>query len=338
MRQVHNINYIWLFICLIVVPGHAVGLNQENTKSIDRKKTAFRKVVARVNNNPIYDDQLNATVKSDLAKFRRYGMRKEDPNLVKRLQRRTLDKLIGDELIYQESRKLTIEDIDTKVEQEFKSLEKKYGRGKGMEKYLKMNHLTAEKVRESLKARIRVDEYLKKQGILEPDISEKQIRQAYEDNPDSYSRAESIKVSHILIAIDSNAGTEAKEEARKKAEQIREEILGGKDFAEMARKYSDCKSASDGGCLNYIRRGYMPEEFDKVAFAMEKEELSDLVKTRFGYHIIKVLDKKPAGKIPYEQVRSFIKKFLQEKESKKKLATHIENLKNEARIELFLTD
>ncbi len=338
MRQVHNISYIWLFSCLMAVPGYAVGLLPESTHAIDRKTAAAGKVIARVNGKPIYEDQLNPDVESGLEKFRKYGMRKEDPNLVKRLQQRILDKLIGNELIYQESRKLTIEDIDTKVEQKLKALESKYGPGEGMEKYLKMRNLTLGKLRESLKIRVCRDEYLKQQGILEPEISEKRVRQTYETNPDRYSRKDSIKVSHVLIAVDGNAGPEAKERARQKAEQIRKEILEGQDFAEMARKHSNCNSASGGGSLKYIKRGYMPEEFDKAAFAIEKDALSEVVETRFGYHIIKVFDKRPAGKIPFEEVRHFITKFLQEAESKKKLATHIVELKSRAKIELFLTE
>lgn len=334
MRQVHN---IWLFFCFILVSAYSVDLLTESTKAIDGKMETAGKVVARVNGKPIYEDQLNPEVKRSLEKFRKYGMRNEDPNLVKKLQKRALDKLISDELIFQESRKITIENIDTKVEQKQKVLENKYGHGEGMEKYLKIRNLTMRDLRESLRAEICVDEYLKKQGILEPEISEKLVRQTYERNPDRYSREESIKVSHILIAVDSYAGSEAKKQARQKAEQIRKEILEGRDFTEMARKHSDCNSASDGGNLKYIKRGYMPEEFDKAAFSMEKEALSDVVETRFGYHIIKVFDKKPAGMIPYEEVKDFIKKFLQEKESKRKLANHIAELKSRAKIELFVT-
>jgi peptidyl-prolyl cis-trans isomerase C len=322
----------------MAVPGYAIGHRPESTQVTGQKTAAARKVIARVNGKPIYEDQVNPEVKSGLERFRRYGMRREDPNLAKRLQKRALDRLIGDELVFQESRKLTIEDIDTKVEQKLKSLESKYGQEEGMERYLRMRNLTMKKVRESLKTRVYLDEYLKQQGILEPKIPEKRIRQAYEDNPKNYSRKESIKVSHVLIAVDEKAEPEAKERARQEAEQIRKEILEGQDFAEMARKHSDCDSASGGGSLKYVKRGYMPEGFDKVAFAMEKDALSEVVETRFGYHIIKVFDKRSAGKIPYEEVRNFIMKFLQEGESKKKLAAHIVKLRSRAKIELFLAE
>ena len=82
----------------------------------------------------------------------------------------------------------------------------------------------------------------------------------------------------------------------------------------------------------------MPEEFDEVAFTQKKDSISDVVETKFGYHIIKVTDKKPGGIAPYEEVRDFIKKYLQEGETKKKLAEHTAKLRKKAKIEVFLAE
>ena len=145
-----------------------------------------------------------------------------------------------------------------------------------------------------------------------------------------------VKVSHILIAVDAQAGAEAKEQARQKAEQVRKEILEGKDFAEMAKKHSTCWSAPNGGDLGIRKQGDMPAEFDKVAFALEKGAVSEVVETRFGFHIIKAFENTPARVVPYEQMRDFLKKYLQEEESKKKLAEHIAELKKKSKIEILL--
>ena len=80
----------------------------------------------------------------------------------------------------------------------------------------------------------------------------------------------------------------------------------------------------------------MPAEFDKVAFALEKDAVSEVVETKFGFHIIKVSEKTPARVVPYEQMRDFLKKYLQEEESKKKLASHIAELKKKSKIEILL--
>jgi peptidyl-prolyl cis-trans isomerase C len=269
--------------------------------------------------------------------MKRFGLRKEDAELVKRLRAKVLDKTLGDVLINQESKKRTIEKIEDKVEERVKALEKKYGAGEGMERYLKIRRMTLDDLRESLKGRVRVDEYLKEQGVLDPDIPEDRIRKMYDEDPQSFSSKETLQACHILISVDANAGREAKQQARQKAEQIRKEILAGQDFAAMAKQHSGCqRSASSGGDLGDIKRGFMPAEFDKVAFALEEGAVSEVVETKFGFHIIKVKDKSPARVVPYEQMREFLKKYLQEEESKQRLAAHIAELKKKARIEIFL--
>ena len=274
-----------------------------------------------------------------LRRFQRHGAKTQDPELIQRVRKGVLDKLIDHELIEQESRKLTIEDVEEQVDQRLKTLEQKYGAGKRMEMYWKIRNHTLESAREYLRTRVRIDTYLKQQGILEPEIPEEQVRRLYESDPDSFSRKEeSVRVSHVLIRLDEKAGPAARKEARKKAEQIRQEILEGKDFSEAARAYSDCHSAAKGGNLNYIKRGHMPTEFDDVAFALDKDALSEVVETSFGLHIIKVFERLPVGPIPLEEVRGFITKYLQEGESKKRLAAHIVELKSKAKIEMFLTE
>jgi peptidyl-prolyl cis-trans isomerase C len=158
----------------------------------------------------------------------------------------------------------------------------------------------------------------------------------YEADPDSFSRKETAKVSHVLVAVPADVGAEQKEQARQEAERIRKEILAGKDFAEAAKEYSDCNSAAGGGVLEPVKRGYMPPEFDDVAFSLEKDAVSAVVETKFGYHIIKLLDKQPDGVIPYEEMRDFLRKYLQEEESKKKLAAHIAELREKSDIEILL--
>jgi len=255
---------------------------------------------------------------------------------VKRLQKKALAKVIDYELISQESQKLTIKDVDEKVEKKMVGMRRKYQTEKRLNNYLKKNGLTIEELRGNFKKRVYMDEYLIKNGISDPDIPEKNIKGFYNSNPKNYYREEAVKVSHILLKVDEKAKPQEKEKARKKAEQLRKDIVGGKDFAEMAKEHSECNSASGGGGLGYINKGYMPEEFEKAAFSLEKGAVSEPVKTKFGYHIIKVSEKNPEGITPYEEVRDFIKKFLQEDESKEKYDAHIAELKKKATIEILL--
>ena len=116
------------------------------------------------------------------------------------------------------------------------------------------------------------------------------IERAYNDNIEQYTTPEQVRASHILLK------TEGKDDAavKAKAEDVLKQAKAGADFAELAKKYSeDEASAKNGGDLDYFGRGRMVPEFDQAAFALQPGQISDLVKTQYGYHIIKLTDKKP---------------------------------------------
>jgi parvulin-like peptidyl-prolyl isomerase len=338
MKKRLQANFYATFLTLLLIIFSTLAVTVYATDAQQPPKTKERKVVATVNGSPLYEDQLEPGVQESLKKYKKYGMRKETPALINRLQKKTLSKVVDHELLYQESRKLTVKNLDEKVAEKLKKMKRKYQTDERFENHLKKNGQTIEGLTASIREGIYVEEYLKQQGIADPDIPDKNIREFYDGNPKSYFRKESIKVSHILIKLDENPGPEEKEKAFKKAQEIRKEIVAGADFAEMAKKHSECNSASGGGSLRYLNKGYMPEEFDKVAFTLEKDKVSDVVETKFGYHIILVTDKISEGITPYDEVKDFIKKFLQEDESKKLLDAHIAKLREKAKIEVFLEE
>jgi peptidyl-prolyl cis-trans isomerase D len=129
------------------------------------------------------------------------------------------------------------------------------------------------------------------------------VERAYNNNIEQYSTPEQVRASHILIK------TEGKDDAavKAKAEDILKQVKSGADFAELAKKYSEDEgSAKNGGDLDYFGRGRMVPEFDQAVFAMQPGQISDLVKTQYGYHIIKLTDKKTATTRPLQDVRQQI--------------------------------
>jgi peptidyl-prolyl cis-trans isomerase D len=134
-------------------------------------------------------------------------------------------------------------------------------------------------------------------------ISPQDVQRYYEDNEQQYSTPEQVRASHILLK------TEGKDDAavKKQAEDLLAKVKAGADFAQLATKFSEDEgSAKKGGDLDFFGKGQMVPEFDKVAFALEPGQISDLVKSQFGYHIIKVTEKKPASKRTLEEVRAQI--------------------------------
>ena len=174
-------------------------------------------------------------------------------------------------------------------------------------------------------------------------VTDEEIKKYYQEHKDEFKAEESVKARHILIRVPEGADAKAWKDAEKKAEMIRQKLLKGEDFAKLAKEYSeDPGSKNRGGDLGYFSKGRMIPEFEKAAFSLKKGEISRPVKTSFGYHIIKVEDKKAAGQLKLDEVKDEIRKrLIQEKERKLqeevlsrlkkryKVETHPELLKTE---------
>ena len=149
------------------------------------------------------------------------------------------------------------------------------------------------------------------------------VKQYYDANIQQYQTPEEIRASHILLK------TEDKDEAtvRKLAEDVLKQARAGADFATLAKKYSEDEGSKvKGGDLDFFQRGRMVAEFENAAFAMQPGQISDLVKTQFGFHIIKLVDKKPATTRPIDEVRSQIQDLLVSQRADGQLDTRARDL------------
>lgn len=334
MKDTKRVFSFWLPVIFLSMIFPA-GILAEPSEAGKTPHENLKKIVATVNGQPIYDYRLSPYVKKNLKSYRKYSPAQNTDDLVKRLRKRALDEVIGQELILQESRKIDVADIDEKVEKKLAEMKARHPSEEAFNAWLKKRNAPMETLKKSLQQQVRVEEYLKIKGISEPEIPEEEIRAFYDKSPKAFHRDESVDVSHILIKVDEDAGPEDVKQAKEKSEQIWKEIQDGKDFAEMAKEHSDCNSAPGGGKLGYVKRGFMPKAFEEAAFSLEKDAISKPVQTKFGYHIIKVHAHIQAGNAPYEQVRDFLKKFLQEQASKNKLNEHVTELRKTADIEIM---
>ncbi len=156
-------------------------------------------------------------------------------------------------------------------------------------------------------AYIEIDPKTMEQGIK---VSEEKIKSYYEYDIDTYSEPKKVKARHILFKLDESAQEEKAKEVKEKAQSVLKEAREGKDFAELAKKYSDGPTKTKGGDLGYFSSGQMVKPFEDAAFKMKAGEISDLVRTNFGFHIIKVEDVKEAASKTFEEVRDQIEKTL----------------------------
>ena len=161
-------------------------------------------------------------------------------------------------------------------------------------------------------------------------------RAFYDNNPDKFKQAATVRASHILLKVPENAPEAEKTKARTQIEGILKRARSGEDFAALAKQYSQDGSAAQGGDLGYFERERMVPAFSQAAFALQPGQLSDVVTTQFGFHIIKVTDRKPPAAVPYEQVSARIVDYLSSQKKQQRMAQFIEDAKKRARIEVLV--
>ncbi len=159
---------------------------------------------------------------------------------------------------------------------------------------------------------IEIDPKDLEKGIQIPDDD---IKSYYEYNIDNYTVPEKVRARHILFKVDRNAPAEEVKKVKEKALSVLKKARDGADFAELAKKYSEGPTRSKGGDLGYFSKGQMVKPFEEAAFKMKPGQISDLVRTRFGFHIIKVEDIKKAHTQSLEAVRDQIRKTLLQNKS-----------------------
>jgi len=167
-------------------------------------------------------------------------------------------------------------------------------------------------------------------------VTEDDAKASYEQNKARYDVPEQVRASHILIKPDlsdpNSDPNQAKATAKAKAEDLLKKVKEGGDFAALAKENSACPSAARGGDLDFFRRGQMVPAFDKAAFELEVGKISDVVETQFGFHIIKVTDRKAASTTSLDQIKGTLMAELAQRKLQELAMKYVEQLKLEAKI------
>ncbi len=174
-------------------------------------------------------------------------------------------------------------------------------------------------------------EYIKKEVIGKIDVSAEDIDAYYKTHQEEFRTPEMVKARHILVKVDKTAPEEAKKAAKEKAEGLLKRLKGGEDFAKIAAEFSDDPgSKAKGGDLGFFAKGRMVPEFEKAAFSLKPGELSDVVETPFGFHIIKVDEKKESTLEPLDKVKDKIREKISADRRKAKIEEFVKKAMDDA--------
>lgn len=252
------------------------------------------------------------------------------------LKKEILDGLIERELLYQESQKVGIKVDDQMIDDQLAAIKKRFPGDAEFKIALGKMNLTEDEVKTQIARGLAIRQLIEQQVTSKIVVTDVETKAYYDGNPQMFKQPEQVKASHILIKVDAAATEAQKAEARKKIEAVQQKIKNGGDFAELAKEYSEGPSNTRGGDLGFFRRGQMVKPFDDAVFNMKTNEVSGIVETRFGYHIIKVYDKKPEETLAYADVKEKLNQRMKQEKVEKDANLYINQLKKDANIEKYI--
>lgn len=262
------------------------------------------------------------------------SMQEIKDNLPK-LQEKALDQAIGARLLLERSQQLDVPVSAADIDAEVAKVVEQVGGEENFKKALAAQNITEEAFRSELEKGARVNKLVEQActGVEEP--TEQEVTDFYEAHKSEYVTEPKVLCQHILVKIEDNSSSDEKSAAFEKILAIKERIAAGGNFAEEAEKNSDCPSGREGGSLGWFGPGMMVPEFDKVAFEMKKGEVSGVVTTQFGYHIIYKADEQPGGQQTLVDVHDQIKDLLRHGARGKAVDAFVAELREKAEIEFL---
>jgi peptidyl-prolyl cis-trans isomerase C len=300
-----------------------------------QEKQSSEKNAALVNGVAIPMEQYTKELNIQLARVSQQGKQMTDDQLAG-LKNDILNNLIEREILYQQSQKVGIQVTDQTVDDQLAAIKKRFPNETEYKNALSKMNLSEDEVKAQIKRGLSIKELIDQQITSKVVITDEESKAYYDKNPQMFKKPEQIKASHILIKVDAKADETKKAEARKKIEEVQQKLKDGGDFAELAKEYSEGPSSAKGGDLGYFRRGQMVKPFEEAALALKPNEVSDVVETRFGYHIIKVYDNKPEQTQAYADVKDKIIQRMKQEKIEKEAIQYVGKLKKDAKLEKFL--
>ena len=290
------------------------------------------KIAAKVDGRAIEMQEFEREVQNYMSRFKG-GKGNLPDSFVQQIRTQAINSLINRELLLQESDKKGIKVSKDEVDKGINSIQGQFPSPEAFDEALKNMNLSRGDLERQYIQKTKIQTLLDKEVISKISVAEDEAKAYFDANPGEFEQKEQIRASHILIKVEKDADDKKRSEARKTLTDVKKKILAGEDFAELAKKYSQGPSGAKGGDLGYFAKGQMVKPFEDATFKLAKNEVSEIVETQFGYHLIKVVDHKAQKKGVYAESKNRIMSKLKTQRIQKQVGDYINKLRSGAKIE-----
>jgi parvulin-like peptidyl-prolyl isomerase len=296
----------------------------------------FPAVVARVNAKAVLGRDLEQRVRAELATIGSPAWTDLREDYRKELTGKALAQLIGDELLYQKAIASSVVAAQAEIQTEFDKVAKTYPNDAALNTELANRGMDRRSLMREIGRNLVVEKYIEENIRKKLTVTPAELSDYYTKNPDQFKHPDMIRTSHILISVPDGATAEQEKLARQRAESLLERAKKGEEFAKLAKENSMDPSASQGGDIGLTENGELASEYEAAAAKLKVGEISSIVRTSYGFHIIKLTDRKKAGMATLEEVRSQLTDFLKGQKENAEVAKLVSALQGVAKIEVLL--
>lgn len=292
-------------------------------------------VVAKLAGGQVTKEQLLDAVETRRQGLERMGV--QVPADSKLFYTQVLDTLLAAQLLAAESATLGYTPSEADVDKEIAAIKQGFEGDAAFKQALEQQGMTEAMLRSEIKEDLAIKKLMAEKLAPKVAVDDAAMHAFYDENKARMQEPEKFLASHILIQAKASDTAEVKAAARKKAEGLQTQIKSGGDFAKLAKESSDDPGSKDaGGALPWLGRGQTVPPFEQAALALKPGEVSGVVESPFGFHIIKLVDRKDARQVPFDEAKPKIEEYLKQQGLKAELDKHVKELRAKGGVQVFI--
>ncbi len=297
------------------------------------------RVAAVVNGDPVTLSELQERAGLEWRHVQSMQPGQERDQARVRVLRAALEQVVSERLLEAQAKELSVEATDAQVDAAIDDIKRKNQlNDEQLDRALDEQGLDRSSFRRQLKRDIEAFRILEMKVKTRIKVTDEDVRSWYQAHPNEFAGEERVRARHIFLPVPAGATPAQEAAVRAQGEIIRNRLLAGEDFATVARQVSKGPSAAEGGDLGYLKRGTIQPELEKVVFSLQENQISGLIRTKPGFHIIKVEERKAAGRQPFDAVKDSIRDRLVGERVETQRSQYLAELRKDAVIDVRLPE